>query len=123
MIAALEDRAAEINRESESDMPEEQARLRARYRQDPKTGDLVLRDMWKEERRLMEDCRKAAREIGVGANHPAIALQVNNNGQLANADEGRALLGPHREASRIIDATSSAPATVIARPHPVGAGQ
>ena len=83
----------------------ESMRWRARWRVDPETNDLVEREMWKVERVAMEACRKAARALGVGANHPMVAMQLNMNQQTVNPQSH--LCGAWSKRDRVIDAPAA----------------
>lgn len=71
-----------------------------------------LHGVWKTEVEFRKAAAEAAKALGLGVSHPAVALQVNMNGQ-PNAvaeDPAKKLIGPYREAAKIIDAVEVSPA-------------
>lgn len=77
-------------------------------------GNYSLHGVWKVEAEFRSAAAAAAKTLGLGANHPAVALQVNLNGQqAANDNPVHRLVGPYREANKIMETVNAAEATVV----------
>ena len=76
-------------------------------------GNYTLHGVWKVEAEFRASAAAAAKTLGLGANHPAVALQVNVNGQQANDNPIHKLVGPYREANKIMETVNAADATVV----------
>ena len=77
-------------------------------------GNYSLHGVWKVEAEFRAAAAAAAKTLGLGANHPAVALQVNVNGQTAASDNPlHKLVGPYREANKIMDTVNATDAVVV----------
>ena len=77
-------------------------------------GNYSLHGVWKVEAEFRAAAAAAAKTLGLGANHPAVALQVNVNGQsAANDNPIHKLVGPYREANKIMETVNAPDAVVV----------
>ena len=75
-------------------------------------GNYTLHGVWQTEVSFRKAAADAAQTLGLGVSHPAVALQVNMNGQPSAVadDPTKKLIGPYREAAKVIDAVEVMPA-------------
>ena len=75
-------------------------------------GNYELHGVWEVEIKFRKAAADAAQALGLGVSHPQVALQVNMNGQpgAVAEDPAKKLIGPYREATKIIDAVEVSPA-------------
>lgn len=102
--ASAFDRWAEVKqtiKSLEEKLPKAKRHL-AKWMIDPE-GNYTLHGVWQTEVQFRKAAADAAKTLGLGASHPAIALQVNTNVQQAEQDPVKKLVGPYREA-QIVDA-------------------
>lgn len=112
--ASAFDRWAEVRKtikHIESEFPAAERHL-AKWKIDG-SGNYTLHGVWAAEVDFRKAAAEAAKTLGLGVSHPAVALQVNMNGtpEAAREDPVKKLVGPYREAKGInetIDATATA---------------
>ena len=94
--------AKETIRHLEAKRPKAERHL-AKWHIDDETEEWRLHGVWVAEKAFRKEAIVAARALGIGMNHPAVALQVNVGGRAAMSDDAMNLVGPNREARRIIE--------------------
>ena len=63
-------------------------------------GNYQLHGVWATEVTFRKEAAAAAKALGLGGNHAAVALQVNVNAQSAAEDPAKKWVGPYRDANR-----------------------
>ena len=110
--ASAFDRWAEVKktiRHLEEKYPAKERHL-AKWKVDD-DGNWSLHGVWETELKFRKEAASAAKQLGIGPNHPAVALQVNNVAQTAQSDSVKRYVGPYREAAKsleVIDVTDRA---------------
>ena len=102
------DRWAEVKetiKSIEEKLPKNRRHL-AKWVIDDNTDQWYIHGVWKEEQKFRKEAVAAARALGIGSQHPTMAIQVNLNGQQMSADPITKHIGPYRESAQIIDATA-----------------
>ena len=67
-------------------------------------GNWSLHGVWETELKFRKEAASAAKQLGIGPNHPTVALQVNNVAQSAATDSVKKYVGPYREAAKSMEA-------------------
>ena len=111
--ASAFDRWAEVKKtikHLEAEFPASERHL-AKWKVD-NNGNYELHGVWKTEVEFRKAAAEAAKALGLGISHPAVALQVNMNGQPGSVteDPAKKLIGPYREAAKVVDAVEVMPA-------------